>query len=80
MTKQVRDALEAERRVRILNDMLSAKNISAEMQDVGIPNSTIYRWKASYEKEGKPGLFPKSQSPMATRDRSLRNMWRRSLS
>ena len=59
MTKEVRDALEAERRFRILNYVLSAKNVSAELRDFGIPNSTFYRWKATYEKEGKPGLFRK---------------------
>jgi hypothetical protein len=36
MTKQVRDALEAERRFRILNYIFSARNIAAELRDFGV--------------------------------------------
>jgi len=59
MTKEVRDALEAERRFRILNYVLSSRKIAAELRDFAIPKSTFYRWKAAYEKEGKAGLFRK---------------------
>ena len=42
MTKEVRDALEADRRFRILNYLLSASKITAQLQDFGIPKSTFY--------------------------------------
>jgi transposase len=60
--REVRDALEAERWLRMINYVLSFKNISAEFKDFGIPNFTFYRWKAAYEKEGKPGLFRQKPS------------------
>jgi hypothetical protein len=39
MTKEVRDALEAERRLRILYYLLSASKITAQLGDFGIPKS-----------------------------------------
>jgi len=59
MNKEVREALEVDRRFRILKYILSGKKILSECRDFGIPKSTFYRWKAAYEKEGKEGLFRK---------------------
>jgi len=55
MKKEVRDALEVERRFRILNYLLSASKINAQLRDFGIAKSTFYRWKKAYEKQGKAG-------------------------
>jgi transposase InsO family protein len=59
MNKEVQNALEVDRRFRILKYILSGKKILSECRDFGIPRSTFYRWKAAYEKEGKDGLFRK---------------------
>ena len=79
MNKEVRDALEADRRFRILTYILPGKRIVSECRDFGIPRSTFYRWKAAYEKEGKAGLFRKK--PVAKshpRQIPLTDMLRRS--
>jgi transposase-like protein len=59
MNKEVRDALEVDRRFRILNYVLSGKKVLSQCREFGIPRSTFYRWKAAYEKGGKEGLFRK---------------------
>lgn len=59
MTKEIHDALEAERRFRIVTYILSSRNTAANLRDFSIPRSTFYRWKAAHEKEGKAGLFRK---------------------
>ena len=59
MANEVRDALAAERRYRILHYILSARKIMAELREFGISKSMHYRWKAAYEKQGKTGLFRK---------------------
>jgi len=59
MNKEVRDALEVDRRFRILNYLLSGKKVLSECRELGIPRSSFYRWKKAYVQKGKEGLFRK---------------------
>ncbi len=59
MNKEVRVALEADRRHRVLSYILSSKNVLSNCRDFGIPRSTFYRWRKAFLKEGKAGLFLK---------------------
>jgi hypothetical protein len=59
MIKEIHEALETERRFRIVTYILSSRNTATELRDLSIPRSTCYRWKAASEKKDKAGLFRK---------------------
>lgn len=59
MKKELAEALVIRRKMFIVLYAKDARNIRKACQEFGVPRSSFYRWKKSYEKEGVEGLIRK---------------------
>jgi transposase InsO family protein len=59
MTREVRNALAAQRKFTILDYARRIGNVQEACRDLGVPRSSFYRWRKAYSAEGKAGLVRK---------------------
>ena len=59
MTREVRNALAAQRKFTILDYARIIGNVQEACRDFGVPRSSFYRWRKAYSAEGKAGLVRK---------------------
>jgi transposase InsO family protein len=59
MTREVRNALAAQRKFTILDYARIIGDVQEACRDFGVPRSSFYRWRKAYSAEGKAGLVRK---------------------
>ncbi len=53
MNREVLDALDARRKLAVLQYAEGIGNVTEACRDFNVPRSTFYRWKRAYLKEGR---------------------------